>query len=69
MSSVPSDLLAPACPVGRLARALAAGLVTPAEAAERLLILACRVRVSVARVEAVDGRGETLAPSTAEEGA
>jgi hypothetical protein len=42
MSSVASDLLA-------LARALRAGQVTPAEAADRLLILAHRAHVSAAQ--------------------
>ena len=56
MSSVASDLLA-------LARALAWDLVTPAEASDRLLILAHRVYVSAAQAEeASPVRDETPAP-------
>jgi hypothetical protein len=52
-----------------LAHALRAGLVTPVEAADRLLILAHRVRASVVQVEASSRRDESPAPSTAGKGA
>jgi len=62
MSGIMYDLLA-------LARALRAGLVTPIEAADRLLILAHRVRASLVQVESSSGRDESPAPSTAGKGA
>ena len=49
MNGVASDLLA-------LAQALTAGQVTPAEAADRLLILAHRAHVSVAQAEGLPVR-------------
>jgi hypothetical protein len=61
MSGVASDLLA-------LARALRAGLVTPAEAADRLLILAHRAHVSTAQAEVSPVRDETRASSTVDDG-
>jgi hypothetical protein len=61
MSGVASDLLA-------LARALRAGLVTPAEAADRLFILAHRAHISTAQAEVSPVRDETRASSTADDG-
>ena len=58
MSSVASDLLTLAC-------ALAVRQVTPAEAADRLLVLVHRVHVSAAQAdEASPARDETPAPPT-----
>jgi hypothetical protein len=58
MSGVASDLLA-------LARALAFRQVTPAEAADRLIILAHRVYVSAAQAEEVSPvQDEMSAPPT-----
>jgi hypothetical protein len=62
MSGIMYDLLA-------LARALRAGLVTPIEAADRLLILVHRVRASAVQVETSSGRDEPPAPPTAGKGA
>jgi hypothetical protein len=61
VSSVVSDLLA-------LARALRAGLVTPAEAADRLFILAHHAHISTAQAEVSPMRDETSASSAADDG-
>ena len=61
MSGVASDLLA-------LARALRADLVTPAEAADRLLILAHRAHISAAQAQVSPVRDETCASSPVDDG-
>jgi hypothetical protein len=55
MSGVASDLLA-------LAPALRAGQVTPAEVADRLVILAHRVHIHATGAKVSPVRDETLAP-------
>ena len=61
MNGVASDLLG-------LARALRAGQVTPAEAADRLLILAHRAHTSAAQAQVSSVRDETCASSPVDDG-
>ena len=61
MSGVASSLLA-------LARALASGQVTPAEAADRLIILTHRVHISATQARVSPGGDGVPEPPTIEDG-